>query len=79
MEIANSTYYGLGAKLWSGDLDRAKRLAKRIESGFVFINGMIKSDPRLPFGGVKKSGVGRAHPPLQAKEFVNIKTVVVNR
>ncbi len=61
MEIANSIYFGLGAKLWSRDLDRTERLAKRIESGFVFINGMIKSDLRLLFGRVKKSGVGRAH------------------
>jgi succinate-semialdehyde dehydrogenase/glutarate-semialdehyde dehydrogenase len=61
VKIAHSIYYGLGAKLWSRDLDRTERLAKRIESRFVFINGMIKSDPRLPFGRVKESGVGRAH------------------
>jgi succinate-semialdehyde dehydrogenase / glutarate-semialdehyde dehydrogenase len=51
VEIANSTEYGLGAKIWSGDPDRAERLAKRIKSRSVAINGMIKSDPKLPFGG----------------------------
>jgi len=78
VEIANSTQYGLGAKLWSQDLDRAERLAKRIKSGSVSINGMVKSDPRLPFGGVKKSGVGRELSQYGLREFVNIKTVVVN-
>jgi succinate-semialdehyde dehydrogenase/glutarate-semialdehyde dehydrogenase len=79
VEIANSTEYGLGAKIWSGDLDRAERLAKRIKSGSVSINGMIKSDPRLPFGGVKKSGIGRELSQYGIREFVNVKTVVVNR
>ncbi|RXA21789.1 NAD-dependent succinate-semialdehyde dehydrogenase [Methanosarcina sp. MSH10X1] len=79
VEIANSTEYGLGAEIWSRDLERAERLAKRIKSGFVAINGMVKSDPRLPFGGVKKSGVGRELSHYGLKEFVNIKTVVVNR
>jgi succinate-semialdehyde dehydrogenase/glutarate-semialdehyde dehydrogenase len=78
VEIANLTEFGLGAKIWSGDLDRAERLAKRIKSGFVAINGMAKSDPRLPFGGIKKSGVGRELSHYGLKEFVNIKTVVVN-
>ncbi len=79
VEIANSTDYGLGAKIWSGDLDRAERLAKRIKSGSVSINGMVKSDPRLPFGGIKKSGIGRELSHYGLEEFVNIKTVVVNR
>lgn len=79
VEIANSTEYGLGAKIWSGDLYRAESLAKRIKSGSVSINGMIKSDPRIPFGGIKKSGVGRELSHYGLKEFVNIKTVVVNR
>jgi succinate-semialdehyde dehydrogenase/glutarate-semialdehyde dehydrogenase len=78
VEIANLTEFGLGAKIWSGDLDRAERLAKKIKSGFVAINGMAKSDPRLPFGGIKKSGVGRELSHYGLKEFVNIKTVVVN-
>ena len=79
VEIANSTEFGLGAEIWSGDLERAERLAKRIKSGFVAINGMVKSDPRLPFGGIKKSGIGRELSHYGLKEFVNIKTVVVNK
>ena len=79
VKIANSTEYGLGAEVWSRDLERAERLAKRIRSGFVAINGMVRSDPRLPFGGVKKSGIGRELSHYGLKEFVNIKTVVVNK
>ncbi|WP_440945833.1 NAD-dependent succinate-semialdehyde dehydrogenase [Methanosarcina sp. T3] len=79
VEIANSTEFGLGAKVWSGDLDRAEKLAKRIRSGSVAINGMIRSDPRLPFGGTGKSGVGRELSHYGLKEFVNIKTIVVNK
>ncbi|HET8687767.1 MAG TPA: aldehyde dehydrogenase family protein, partial [Methanosarcina sp.] len=79
VKIANSTEFGLGAEVWSRDLERAQKLAKRIKSGFVAINGMVKSDPRLPFGGVKKSGIGRELSHYGLKEFVNIKTVVVNK
>jgi len=79
VKIANSTDFGLGAAVWSGDLERAERLAKRIKAGFVVINGMVRSDPRLPFGGVKKSGIGRELSHYGLKEFVNIKTVVVNK
>ncbi len=79
VEIANSTEFGLGAEIWSADLERAERLAKRIRAGFVTINGMVKSDPRLPFGGVKKSGIGRELSYYGLKQFVNIKTVVVNK
>jgi succinate-semialdehyde dehydrogenase/glutarate-semialdehyde dehydrogenase len=74
---ANNTEYGLGAAIWSRNTERAERMAKRIESGFVAINDMVRSDPRLPFGGVKKSGVGRELSNYGLKEFVNIKTVVV--
>jgi succinate-semialdehyde dehydrogenase/glutarate-semialdehyde dehydrogenase len=74
---ANNTEYGLGAAIWSRDTARAERIARRIEAGFVAINDMVKSDPRLPFGGVKKSGVGRELSHYGLKEFVNIKTVVV--
>jgi len=70
---------GLGAEIWSRDLERAQMLAKKIKSGFVAINGMVKPDPRLPFGGTKKSGVGRELSHYGLKEFVNIKTVVVNK
>jgi len=77
VRVANETAYGLGAAVWSRDLERAERLAMRIEAGVVVINDMVKSDPRLPFGGVKKSGVGRELSHYGLKEFVNIKTVVV--
>ncbi|MDD3873408.1 MAG: aldehyde dehydrogenase family protein [Methanosarcina sp.] len=79
VEIANSTEFGLGAEIWSRNLERAQRLAKRIKSGFVAINGTVKLDPRLPFCGVKKSGIGRELSHYRLKEFVNIKTVVVNK
>ncbi|HET7317654.1 MAG TPA: NAD-dependent succinate-semialdehyde dehydrogenase [Nitrospirota bacterium] len=77
VRVANNSEYGLGASIWSRDHDRAERLAARIETGTVAINDMVKSDPRLPFGGVKKSGIGRELSHYGLKEFVNIKTVVV--
>jgi succinate-semialdehyde dehydrogenase/glutarate-semialdehyde dehydrogenase len=77
VRVANDTEYGLGASIWSRNLDRAERLAGRIEAGMVAINDVVKSDPRLPFGGLKKSGIGRELSHYGLKEFVNIKTVVV--
>jgi succinate-semialdehyde dehydrogenase/glutarate-semialdehyde dehydrogenase len=75
--VANDTEFGLGASIWSRDHDRAQKLAARLEAGTIAINDMVKSDPRLPFGGVKKSGIGRELSHYGLKEFVNIKSVVV--
>jgi succinate-semialdehyde dehydrogenase/glutarate-semialdehyde dehydrogenase len=75
--LANDSQYGLGGNLWSQDTEGAKRLARRIESGLVFINGMTASDPRLPFGGVKHSGYGRELSHFGIREFTNIQTIWV--
>ena len=77
IEIANNSQYALGASIWTSNINRALRLAKQIEAGGVFINEMVKSDPRLPFGGIKKSGYGRELSAYGIKEFVNTKTIVV--
>jgi succinate-semialdehyde dehydrogenase/glutarate-semialdehyde dehydrogenase len=75
VRVANSSPYGLGAALWTKDEAGARAIARRIESGSVFINGMVASDPRLPFGGVKKSGYGRELSSFGIREFVNIQTI----
>ncbi|MGC1134069.1 MAG: NAD-dependent succinate-semialdehyde dehydrogenase [Nitrososphaeraceae archaeon] len=75
MELANDSEYGLGASIWTQDLDKAERLSNSIESGIVSVNNVVASDPRVPFGGVKKSGFGRELSRYGMLEFVNIKSV----
>ncbi|HYM67006.1 MAG TPA: NAD-dependent succinate-semialdehyde dehydrogenase [Patescibacteria group bacterium] len=77
LRVANDSEFGLGASLWTSDTERAKKLAERVEAGLVFVNGMVASDARLPFGGVKKSGYGRELSTYGIKEFVNVQTVWV--
>ena len=75
--MANDTDYGLGAAIWSRDTTAAQAIARRIEAGSVFINAVVASDARVPFGGIKKSGYGRELGAFGLREFTNIKTVWV--
>jgi succinate-semialdehyde dehydrogenase/glutarate-semialdehyde dehydrogenase len=77
--LANKSDYGLGGSLWTQDIRKGTRLARKVESGAVFVNGMTKSDPRLPFGGIKRSGYGRELSHYGIREFVNIKTIWVGK
>lgn len=79
IQLANKNRYGLGASIWTKDLDRGQRIAREINSGSIFINALVKSDPRLPFGGIKKSGYGRELSAYGIKEFTNIKTIYINQ
>ncbi len=73
--VANDSRFGLGGSIWTEDIAQGERLARHIQSGAVFINGLVKSDPRLPFGGIKDSGYGRELSHHGLHEFVNAKTV----
>ena len=78
IRLANETSYGLGAAVFTQDLARGERIAnERLEAGNCFVNAFVKSDPRLPFGGIKHSGYGRELSELGIKEFVNAKTVYI--
>ena len=78
LELAGATDYGLGAAIFTGDVERGQRLAEDvIEAGACFVNDFVKSDPRLPFGGVKASGYGRELGVEGIRELVNVKTVCV--
>ena len=75
IRVANDSDFGLGSSLWTADVERGRQLAERVEAGLVFVNGMVASDARLPFGGVKKSGYGRELSTYGIKEFTNIQTI----
>lgn len=79
IDLANASTFGLGSSVWTTDLERGERVAAAVEAGCLFVNQLVKSDPRVPFGGVKDSGYGRELGSYGIKEFTNTKTVWVER
>ena len=79
IELANQSRYGLGAAVWTNDIEKGEKLARMIESGSVFINAMVASHPRVPFGGVKMSGYGRELSHLGIREFMNTKSIWIGK
>jgi succinate-semialdehyde dehydrogenase/glutarate-semialdehyde dehydrogenase len=75
LAVANGSRFGLGGSVWTRDVKRGEALARQMQAGAVFVNGMVKSDPRLPFGGIKASGYGRELSYHGMREFVNAKTI----
>jgi succinate-semialdehyde dehydrogenase/glutarate-semialdehyde dehydrogenase len=78
IEMANDTIFGLGAAVFTGDIEKGEKIAReKLNAGACFVNDFVKSDPRLPFGGVKQSGYGRELAEFGIREFMNIKTVCI--
>ena len=77
IQVANDSPLGLGAAVFTGDRTRGERVATELEAGCCFVNDFVRSDPRLPFGGIKQSGYGRELSSFGIREFVNVKTVYV--
>lgn len=75
IRLANQSNFGLGAALWTRDPDKAERLARQIQAGSVFVNSLMRSDPHVPFGGIKQSGFGRELSDIGMREFMNVKTI----
>jgi succinate-semialdehyde dehydrogenase / glutarate-semialdehyde dehydrogenase len=78
VRVANDTVYGLGASVWTADVERGLRVARQVQSGAVFVNAVVASDPRLPFGGIKRSGYGRELSAAGIREFTNLRTYWVS-
>ncbi|MGB5393192.1 MAG: NAD-dependent succinate-semialdehyde dehydrogenase [Lutimonas sp.] len=77
LELANAHRYGLASSIWTNDREKAYKLARKLEAGNVFVNSMVRSDSRIPFGGIKKSGYGRELGAIGIREFMNMKTIVM--